>query len=185
MTPEQENKLLKELLYCTKRSCNNCGKVNCENFQRQRVDCCGLWVSYKDYIKQLEKENVDLKFDMDSSCKAWKKVSNEYKKRWKVCENKNAELEQENNKLLDVINNQDVKIADLEQQIEKMKNRKVFLLQIVDADDYTVDSQFYTTDEDIAKEWDKYDKHNYCFGQAIELEELSDKERMREELGIE
>ena len=31
------------------------------------------------------------------------------------------ELEQENNKLLDVINNQDVKIADLEQQIEKMK----------------------------------------------------------------
>ena len=31
------------------------------------------------------------------------------------------ELEQENNKLLDVINNQDVKIADLEKQIEKMK----------------------------------------------------------------
>ena len=31
------------------------------------------------------------------------------------------ELEQENNKLFDVINNQDVKIADLEQQIEKMK----------------------------------------------------------------
>ena len=32
-----------------------------------------------------------------------------------------TELEQENNKLLDVINNQDVKIADLEKQIEKMK----------------------------------------------------------------
>lgn len=31
------------------------------------------------------------------------------------------ELETENNKLLDVINNQDVKIADLEKQIEKMK----------------------------------------------------------------
>jgi len=31
------------------------------------------------------------------------------------------ELEQENNRLLDVINNQDVKIAELEQQIEKMK----------------------------------------------------------------
>lgn len=30
-------------------------------------------------------------------------------------------LEKENNKLLDVINNQDVKIADLEKQIEKMK----------------------------------------------------------------
>ena len=31
------------------------------------------------------------------------------------------ELEQENNKLLDVINNQDVKIADLEKKLEKMK----------------------------------------------------------------
>ena len=36
-------------------------------------------------------------------------------------EKKIEELEQENNKLLDVINNQDVKIADLEKQIEKMK----------------------------------------------------------------
>ena len=34
------------------------------------------------------------------------------------------ELEQENNKLLDVINNQDVKIADLEKQLEKMRNCK-------------------------------------------------------------
>ena len=32
-----------------------------------------------------------------------------------------AKLTDENNKLLDVINGQDVKIADLEQQIEKMK----------------------------------------------------------------
>lgn len=31
------------------------------------------------------------------------------------------QLEQTNNKLLDVINNQDVKIADLEQKLEKMK----------------------------------------------------------------
>lgn len=54
---ERENRALKSLLYCTKRSCNNCGKVNCENFQRQRIDCCGLWVSYKDYIKELKKEN--------------------------------------------------------------------------------------------------------------------------------
>ena len=36
-------------------------------------------------------------------------------------EPKIEELEAESNKLLDVINNQDVKIADLEQQIEKMK----------------------------------------------------------------
>ena len=33
----------------------------------------------------------------------------------------NRNRQQENNKLLDVINNQDVKIADLEQQVEKMK----------------------------------------------------------------
>ncbi|MBO7716376.1 MAG: hypothetical protein J6S85_22620 [Methanobrevibacter sp.] len=33
----------------------------------------------------------------------------------------NKSLEEENNKLLDVINGQDVKIADLEKQIEKMK----------------------------------------------------------------
>lgn len=33
-----------------------------------------------------------------------------------------AELEKESNKLLDVINNQDVKIADLEKQIEEYKN---------------------------------------------------------------
>ena len=70
----------------------------------------------------------------------------------------------------------------LEEQLEKMKNRKVFLLQIVDADDYTIDRRFYTTDEEIAKEWDKYDKYNCCFGQAIELEELSNKEQLREEL---
>ena len=51
---KKENRLLKSLLYCTTRSCNNCGKVTCENFQRQRKDCCEKWVSYKDYIKQLE-----------------------------------------------------------------------------------------------------------------------------------
>ena len=54
---ERENRTIKSLLYCTKRSCNNCGKVNCENFQRQRIDCCGLWVSYKDYIAELENKS--------------------------------------------------------------------------------------------------------------------------------
>ncbi len=57
---EGENKLIKSFLYCTERSCNNCGKVNCENFQRQRIDCCGLWVSFKDYISKLETENAEL-----------------------------------------------------------------------------------------------------------------------------
>ncbi len=86
MTPEQEIKLLKELLYCTKRSCNNCGKVNCENFQRQRKDCCGLWVSYKDYIKQQEEQIADIKANCDLA-----------------------------------IEGRDVKIMELEKQIEKMK----------------------------------------------------------------
>ena len=56
-----ENELLKSLLYCTKRSCNNCGKVNCENFQRQRKDCCENWVSYKDYITELEQQIEKMK----------------------------------------------------------------------------------------------------------------------------
>jgi chromosome segregation ATPase len=62
---ERENRTLKSILYCTKRSCNNCGKVNCENFQRQRIDCCGLWVSYKDYITELENKIADIKANCD------------------------------------------------------------------------------------------------------------------------
>ena len=62
---ERENRTIKSLLYCTKRSCNNCGKVNCENFQRQRIDCCGLWVSYKDYIAELENKIADIKANCD------------------------------------------------------------------------------------------------------------------------
>ena len=83
---ERENRVLKSLLYCTKRSCNNCGKVNCENFQRQRIDCCGLWVSYKDYIKQQENKIADIKANCDLA-----------------------------------IEGRDVKIKELEKQIEKMK----------------------------------------------------------------
>ena len=41
-------------------------------------------------------------------------------------EKKIEELEQENNKLLDVINNQDVKIADLEQENAKLKEELAF-----------------------------------------------------------
>ena len=67
---KKENRLLKSLLYCTTRSCNNCGKVNCENFQRQRIDCCGHWVSYKDYIKQLETQIEKMK--CCGNCKYYK-----------------------------------------------------------------------------------------------------------------
>ena len=41
-------------------------------------------------------------------------------------------MEEENNKLLDVINGQDVKIADLEKQIEKMKESIKELITITD-----------------------------------------------------
>ena len=41
--------------------------------------------------------------------------------------NKIKELEQENNKLLDVINNQDVKIADLEKRNGKLAGQKASL----------------------------------------------------------
>ena len=58
---KKENRLLKSLLHCSTRSCNNCGKVNCENFQRQRKDCCENWISYKDYIKQLETQIEKMK----------------------------------------------------------------------------------------------------------------------------
>lgn len=67
-------------------------------------------------------------------------------------------------------------------EAEGVKKQKVFLLQRVDSYDSTIDKQFYTTDEEIAKEWDKYVKRNYWYGQAIELEEFSDKERVKDEL---
>ena len=52
------------------------------------------------------------------------KNSEHWYNKYKDAEKRIAELENENNKLLDVINNQDVKIADLENQIEKMQNCK-------------------------------------------------------------
>lgn len=58
---EKNYKHLKSLLYCTVKSCNNCGKVNCENFQRQRIDCCGLWVSFKDYLKKRDEQLTEAK----------------------------------------------------------------------------------------------------------------------------
>ena len=45
------------------------------------------------------------------------KNSEHWYNKYKDAEKRIAELEKENNKLLDVINNQDVKIADLEKQI--------------------------------------------------------------------
>ena len=63
-----------------------------------------------DYIADLERENRLL----GERCNQLLKDKGDLTDKVKI-------LKEENNKLLDVINNQDIKIADLEQQIEKMK----------------------------------------------------------------
>ncbi len=97
---EKENKLLKSLLHCTVKSCNNCGKVNCENFQRQRVDCCGRWISFKDYTVELEKKNAELKHEVE----VWKKASENNGYKAFNLEEENAELEKENKELKEKLN---------------------------------------------------------------------------------
>ena len=91
-----ENKLLKSLLYCTKRSCNNCGKVTCENFQRQRKDCCENWVSYKDYIKELEQKNHAMLVDSLKICNQ-SEIDNDENER------KIAELTEQIEELIDFV----------------------------------------------------------------------------------
>ena len=120
--------------------------------------------------KELREENELLK-NSDSLCK----LIGEQKLKITDLENKLANADYQ-------LEGRDLEIKELEAQIEKMKNQKVFLLQRVDTDDHTIDKWLYTTDEDIAKEWNDYYKPNYCYGQAIELKEFSDKERIREEL---
>jgi len=65
---EKENELAKSLLYCTKRTCDNCGFVNCENFQRQRKsEPCAMYISYRDRIKNLAHENDVLRESYNNS----------------------------------------------------------------------------------------------------------------------
>ena len=94
-------------------------------------------------IKELEKENKHLKEEMEimtNFCGACKKKH-----------------EEENNKLLDVINNQDVKIADLEQDLKHKKiaiqtrNKRIADLEETCKDkDRQLDNWY--------KEWQKQDK---------------------------
>ena len=102
-----ENELLKSLLYCTKRSCNNCGKVTCENFQRQRIDCCGKWVSYKDYITELEQQIEKMK--------CYQAYVDKQEKRIAELEDKLANADYQ-------LEGRDIKIKELEAQIEKVKH---------------------------------------------------------------
>jgi len=105
-----------------------------------------------------------------------------------ICK-ENAELKKENEifkRANEIIAQQrddrDTDISILENRIEQFEKRKVFLLQRVDSYDNSIDKQFYTTDEELAKEWNGYYKRNYWYGEAIELEEFSEKERVKEEL---
>jgi len=84
--------------------------------------------SLKLYRENVELENkiADLKanFDYvlegkDLELKEKDRQLNNWYLEWQKQEKRITELEQESNKLLDVINNQDIKIADLEQKLEQ------------------------------------------------------------------
>lgn len=65
---EKENALVKSLLYGTQRTCDNCGFVNCENFQRQRKsEPCSLYIPYQVRIKNLAHESDVLRESYNNS----------------------------------------------------------------------------------------------------------------------
>ena len=70
-------------------------------------------------IKELSKENAELKAELKAIDKAGEHARKQITESFR---NKKPyyELEAENNRLLDVINNQDVKIADLEKKVEEL-----------------------------------------------------------------
>lgn len=42
-------------LWGAKSTCNNCGNIDCENYQRQRkTEPCDLWISYKDKFSKAD-----------------------------------------------------------------------------------------------------------------------------------
>lgn len=58
----RENAELKARLFCTKETCDNCGFVKCENFQRQRKsEPCSVYISYKDRITKLKLQLIEAK----------------------------------------------------------------------------------------------------------------------------
>ena len=61
-TLTKENAELKARLFCTKETCDNCGFVKCENFQRQRKsEPCSVYISYKDRIINLKLQLINAK----------------------------------------------------------------------------------------------------------------------------
>lgn len=78
---EKENALVKSLLYGTQRSCDNCGFVNCENFQRQRKsEPCSLYIPYQVRIKNLAHESDVLRESYNNSAMNLASVSEQLTK---------------------------------------------------------------------------------------------------------
>ena len=73
------------------------------------------------YIAGANEVKADCDFALEGKDVEIKELRDNYEQYKAVAEPTIKELKQENNKLLDVINNQDVKIADLEKKLEKMK----------------------------------------------------------------
>ena len=101
--------------------------------------------------KLMQKENAELKAKLDFFLTE-EKDGKEYRPKWEV-----DQLKEENNKLLDVINNQDVKIADLEEDLKHKKiaiqtrNKRIAdLIETCKDKDRQLDNWY--------KEWQKQDK---------------------------
>lgn len=99
-------------------------KKLCDDFENMKAGLESQIATLGERCNQLLKDKGDLTDELAKWKDEWQeqvqKATDEGWERTKLT-GRVRELEQENNKLLDVINNQDVKIADLEQQIERMK----------------------------------------------------------------
>ena len=85
---EKENTLVKSLLYGTQRTCDNCGFVNCENFQRQRKsEPCSLYIPYQVRIKNLAHESDVLRESYNNSAMNLASVSEQLVKAKKIIGN--------------------------------------------------------------------------------------------------
>ena len=108
---------------------------NEEDFERNCELYDKIFEEAEQFLKEIEKMNKEeLKQEADESAKKFfgkptdlvdldnlRIFKNGYLASAEPREKRIVELEEENNKLLDVISNYEVKVADLEKQIEKMK----------------------------------------------------------------
>ena len=147
---EKNCKHLKSLLYCTVRSCNNCGKVNCENFQRQRIDCCGLWVSFKDYISKLETESAELNKKLKRRTRGNRLLMSTVEKLTESkleLEKENAELKGEANSVLDNWCRGDDPCPHLKKRDEQLTEAKEIINAFLDFEASAMERGCYIADD--------------------------------------